>query len=345
MKLKVITSTILILSSCLLFSQNDENKKIKWIKFSEAIELQKQNPKTILIDVYTDWCGWCKKMDKEVFSNPDIAAYINANFYPVKFNAEGQDTIIYNDTVYTNKVGVLPNGAKPTHSFTRVLLNGRMSYPTIVYIDFRSYIHPVPGYMSVQDIEPLLIYFNERINLNTNYDDFRKEFNNTFYPDSTSKVDGTIKWIDLKTALSLREKNKKKILLYIHSEFTNGGKIMLASSFRHPYIANFINENYYPVKINFDTNDTIQIGPDTFINEKNILGYPHQFVIALLQPDLLMPAMSFFDEDFKLIVSLKGFFPPIILEKYINFITANHYKDGTDFMKYISQYKSKLDTK
>jgi thioredoxin-related protein len=65
-------------------------KKINWLTFEEAAAKTQENPKMVFVDVYTDWCGWCKKMDKETFSDPAVVAYINENFYPVKMNAEDQ---------------------------------------------------------------------------------------------------------------------------------------------------------------------------------------------------------------------------------------------------------------
>ncbi|NVJ87604.1 MAG: thioredoxin fold domain-containing protein [Algoriphagus sp.] len=66
------------------FSQD----QITWLKFEEAVAANQSNPKMLLVDVYTDWCGWCKKMDKETFTDPKVIEYINANFYAVKLNAE-----------------------------------------------------------------------------------------------------------------------------------------------------------------------------------------------------------------------------------------------------------------
>ncbi|OOG73627.1 thioredoxin fold domain-containing protein [Algoriphagus sp. A40] len=62
--------------------------QIQWMKFEEAIDANAKSPKMLLVDVYTDWCGWCKKMDKETFTDPKVIAYINTNFYAVKLNAE-----------------------------------------------------------------------------------------------------------------------------------------------------------------------------------------------------------------------------------------------------------------
>jgi thioredoxin-related protein len=62
--------------------------KIDWMKFEDAVKANDFSPKMLLVDVYTDWCGWCKKMDKDTFTDPKVIKYINANFYPIKLNAE-----------------------------------------------------------------------------------------------------------------------------------------------------------------------------------------------------------------------------------------------------------------
>jgi thioredoxin-related protein len=61
---------------------------IEWMKFEEAVKANDFSPKMLFVDVYTDWCGWCKKMDKDTFTDPAVINYINANFYAVKLNAE-----------------------------------------------------------------------------------------------------------------------------------------------------------------------------------------------------------------------------------------------------------------
>ena len=68
-------------------------QQIQWMTLAEAIEAQKVNPKKIFMDVYTDWCGPCKLLDKNTFQNPDVSKYISEHFYAVKFNAEGQEEI------------------------------------------------------------------------------------------------------------------------------------------------------------------------------------------------------------------------------------------------------------
>src|SRR5690606_17010397 len=69
-------------------TKTTQKSSIQWKTFEEVEALMKTKPKKVLIDVYTDWCGWCKKLDKEVYENPMAIQYINEHFYAIKFNAE-----------------------------------------------------------------------------------------------------------------------------------------------------------------------------------------------------------------------------------------------------------------
>ena len=75
---------------------------IKWLDPETAYEQNKVNAKPFFIDVYTSWCGWCKRMDQTTFQDPVVAQYINTHFYPIKFNAETSDTINFLERQYVN---------------------------------------------------------------------------------------------------------------------------------------------------------------------------------------------------------------------------------------------------
>jgi thioredoxin-related protein len=90
---------LLFISSSSLFAQTE----IQWLTFEQAVEKTKNEPKMVLVDVYTDWCGWCKKMDKETFQDAKVIQYINENFYPVKLNAEDtKSTFKFRGKAYTS---------------------------------------------------------------------------------------------------------------------------------------------------------------------------------------------------------------------------------------------------
>ncbi len=165
---------LLYIMLLLAFVSGGENKgKVKWYSMQEALDLQKKAPKKILVDVYTDWCGWCKKMDKETFENEAVAKYMNANFYCVKFNAEGNDTIVFMGHKFVNKAYGKRHG---THQFTPVLLNGKISYPSYVFLSEQAKgITVVKGYQPVSLWMSYLRYVAKNKYKTMSYQDYYKE--------------------------------------------------------------------------------------------------------------------------------------------------------------------------
>ena len=329
--------------------------QIKWMGIEEAMRKQDSMPKTVMIDMYTDWCGWCKKMDAETFSNPDLATYINANFYPVKFNAETNDTIMFpvkhtdektGETITNYKPFInLQNGNRSSHTLAQMLLSGRMSYPTIVFIDFEGNIVPVPGYQTIENLEPLLIYFSERINKYSPWNEYMECFNASFRPetDTTDKFDGTINWIDFNGAVKKMKTEPKKLLLYIYSNWNTSSKIMLGGSFKEKVVADYINKNFYAVQIPYDITDTLNIAGHSFVNEANQMQHPHQLVLSLLHPDYRIPAFVIFDENatHPMFVQ-RGFSSYTTIEKLITYFSDDLNTKGVDLQKYYDEYESKL---
>ena len=127
---------------------------IEWLTLPEAVERAKTDPRPILVDLYTDWCGYCKRLDAYTFSNKGIAEFIGTKYYAVKFNAEQHDSVEFRGTKY----GPSSEGRGP-HELAVALTGGKLSYPTIVYLDATgSLITAVPGYYSPTQIEPILHY-------------------------------------------------------------------------------------------------------------------------------------------------------------------------------------------
>jgi thioredoxin-related protein len=166
---------LLILASVFFgFAVNAQSvPKIKWYTIQEAEALSKQNPKKIMIDVYTDWCGWCKKMDAETFSHPVIAEFVNNNYYAVKLNAESTEDITFKG--YTYKF-VEQNG-KGYHELAAGLLNGRLSFPSIAYLNEKlELLGAVPGYKGPADMESLLNYIAEEKFLTQSLSEYQQTF-------------------------------------------------------------------------------------------------------------------------------------------------------------------------
>jgi thioredoxin-related protein len=170
----VKTMLIFFVSALFLgFSSPDPEPKVKWLTFEEAAALAEKNPKKIFIDVYTDWCGWCKVMDKNTFANEKIANYLNENFYPVKLDAEQKEDIVFRGHTFK----FVPSGNRGYHQLAAALLNNRMSYPSIVFLDEQfNMIQPIPGYQPPQEFEKLMTFIGDNHFKSTKWEEYKKNF-------------------------------------------------------------------------------------------------------------------------------------------------------------------------
>jgi len=165
---------ILIFIGVLSFQASAQKaEKVKWYTLEEAQKLNAAAPRKILVDLYTDWCGFCKKMDAETFDNPVIAKYVNQNYYPVKFNAESTAPVKFGEQTFVNQG---TGGARrSTHQFATEL--GVKYYPSIAYINSDlSIIGVVPGFMTAVQIEPLLHFVAKEKYLSTSLEEYQKTF-------------------------------------------------------------------------------------------------------------------------------------------------------------------------
>ena len=149
-------------------------ESIKWMTFEQAITKSEKSPKKIFVDVYTDWCGWCKKMDNTTFSDPVIIAYMNQNFYAVKLDAEGSDTVVFQGNTFVNPN---PGKSRSSNQLAQALLQGKMSYPSYVIIgEDQKVISVVPGYYEAKQFEPVLNFFGKNAYQTIEWTEFNAGF-------------------------------------------------------------------------------------------------------------------------------------------------------------------------
>ncbi len=150
---------------------------VQWMTFEEAIEKSKTEKRKIFIDVYTDWCGWCKVMDKNTFNDPQVAEILNTNFYPVKFNAEQREEIEFDNHTFK----FVPNGSRGYHELAAALLNNKLSYPTVVFLeeDF-SMIQPLPGYRKANEFHMIIAFIGENHYKKTTWKEWEKQYTSPY---------------------------------------------------------------------------------------------------------------------------------------------------------------------
>jgi thioredoxin-related protein len=163
---------LIILIIALSLSAWGQKTTVKWYTIQEAENLIKTDPRPMMIDTYTDWCGWCKKLDADTFSNPVIVELLNSKFYAVKLNAEGKDPITFQGTTFVNDG---KSGA--SHQLAIAMLKGQMSYPNLVFFNEKiQMVTNVPGYREAKEMEVLLSYFADKGYEKQKYEDYTKNF-------------------------------------------------------------------------------------------------------------------------------------------------------------------------
>ena len=184
-----------------LGTTDEANSPVRWIGFEQAVEKAKKNPKPILIDIYTSWCGPCKMMSYTTFGNEQIAKYLNDNYYCVKFDAETHDTIkvmlnsrdsVLNVDGKTKKlvetprefvfVNPAPVGTpRAAHQFAASILDGQLSYPSIVFLSPQiQRINLIKGYHPPNQFEPIMKYIGSGAWQKQKYEEYLKTFISEF---------------------------------------------------------------------------------------------------------------------------------------------------------------------
>ena len=115
--------TQIFVGALILLMGSGLNAQTRFLEWDEAIAQATAEKKIVVIDVYTDWCGWCKRMDKDTYNNDKVSAMINENFKAVKINPEKPGTFKLNGKEYTSRdlVATLSN-------------NGVRGYPATLFL-------------------------------------------------------------------------------------------------------------------------------------------------------------------------------------------------------------------
>jgi len=170
MKRNILSSLIILSISAMSLAQSP----VKWYTFEEALALQQEEQRKIVIDVYTEWCGWCKRMDKSTFQKAHIANYLNEKYYPVKLDAEQKESIDFGGQKFNY---VEQEKGRSYHEFALALTRGQLSYPTLVFIDENmSIIQSIPGFRTAQEFEIIMTYFGDNKHKDEPWSSYQKSY-------------------------------------------------------------------------------------------------------------------------------------------------------------------------
>ena len=157
---------LLLITCCAPFISANQNStfpgndsllqgQIVWRSFEELNTIGNEDKK-VMVFIYTDWCKWCRELDKTCFSDSDIANFINLNYFPIKFNGEIDESIEFQGQTYKLK----KEDEKVFHQFTEEFNKGDISYPAIVFLDENlKVIQTIKGFRPKSEMFNVLNYF------------------------------------------------------------------------------------------------------------------------------------------------------------------------------------------
>ena len=125
-----------------------ESKDLQWHSFEEALAVADSTQRPVFIDVWAPWCGWCRKMQREVY--PNLRKQLDTEFVLSKINRDD------NQTMHIYK------GRKLSSVKLAQQLNTQ-SVPAIVVLDAQgNYILHLSGFMKAEKLRPVLVYISSK---------------------------------------------------------------------------------------------------------------------------------------------------------------------------------------
>ncbi|WEK35297.1 MAG: thioredoxin family protein [Candidatus Pseudobacter hemicellulosilyticus] len=163
-----------VLASQLSQPEGPVGEKMKWLSLQEAAAALAKEKKPVLIDLYTDWCGWCKVMDKRTYGHAKVSAYVQEHFYPVKIDAESKQTFSWNGREFSY------NSGNKVNDLAIWLTGGQLSFPTTVFIPVGGEPQAIPGFLPPNEFELLAKYFGEDHFGKTDFVKYRQQFKSSW---------------------------------------------------------------------------------------------------------------------------------------------------------------------
>lgn len=328
-KVIVIISVFMIFSGSLKAQIVEDS--VNWMSFDSVRVKFKEFQKPVLIFLYSEDSDSSKLMQTETFSNTEVASYINFLFYPIKFDINSKDTIVFFDgQEYANS-----SESKSKHDMVYMFTGNTDTVPALVLFDKTAKGQSFYGFKNRDEIFRVLIYYAEQIGQGTSYEDWLI-YHKKAYPPGQEQIMTRLKvdWLKPAEAMELQKVKPKKMLFYFYDYRSISGTVMRTQIFNSKKVSDYIRDKYYMVNIDVFTKDTLRVFGRSYINENKPHEF-HQLPVEALAGYMKFPAFIILDEDHQVREKFHKFFTVEKLFPILKFYGDDIYKNETweDFLR------------
>lgn len=304
------------------FSQIMIDTSIRWKSVREVMELSKTEPRPTMVLFYKPGDDTSNMLIQTVLNKKEIIMYANPRFYCVKINAEDTAVYWFNQKTYRRTTNSANN------DIIAQLLGEKASFPTLLFFNEQNTGAMFKGFRSRYEMRCLLVYFAEGVDKTTPYNLWLQAYNVAYPPLNMPKnLENPIHWISLKEALKLQKTSPRLIFITWTAHLNVGSTVMTYNAFEDPRVARYMNDHFYCVKLDAQTNDTLVMGK-VYVNGHKPDRY-HQLATAQLEGKMIFPSLLFLDTEKKVVVKQQSYLGPLNFFALANYAGSGAYKTQT----------------
>ena len=315
-----------------ILAQQDLKPAINWLTFDQVLASYKENPKPLMVFFYKANDDSSKLLLNTTFTRKEVCVYTNTKYYPVKIDISSKADIKFMDgKVYKY------NAAKQSHDLAILLLGEKPEAPTVLLFDDKNTPYAFKGYKNYNDMLCQLVYISENVQKTTRYNIWAPAYFRTFPPDQkVNRIPLAVNWLTLEEALKLNSETPKGIFLTFFTKSSAASSVMLVNAFSHKQVAKYLDENFYCVRLDAQTSDTL-IWDKEYYNTHGT-GNFHDLAKIMMKDQMQFPSIFFFDHTNRLILSENLYLSPEALYMLSNYVVSESYKTKA-FADYIKTFK------